>query len=181
MKRTLSPDELRLWHNQLKGVKPLSKEEKGQAAALSPQKPKPPQPQSRVLERKQGAPLPVEPLQDFGRKELRHLKIDGRLDMHGMTIDQGHEALERFLVRAQEQGFKIVLIITGKGAVSSENTLRHQLPRWIKETHLRHLVSFFHAPAKKEHGGQGACYLGVRSPQSRPFSIRQKNYSLRKF
>lgn len=162
VKGKLSPEELRLWQIQLKGVKPLSKTEKTQAAALSPKKPKPPQLEPRVLERKQGVSLPSEPLQDFGRKELRHLKIDGRLDMHGMTLNQGHEALERFLVRAQEQGFKIVLIITGKGALSSENTLRHQLPRWIKETHLRHLVTFFHAPAKQQDGGQGACYVGVR-------------------
>lgn len=93
---------------------------------------------------------------------MRHLKIDGRLDMHGMTLDEGYAALERFLHYAQGQGFKIVLVITGKGAVSAENTLRRQLPRWIQETSLSPLVAFFHAPAKQQDGGQGACYIGVR-------------------
>jgi DNA-nicking Smr family endonuclease len=111
---------------------------------------------------KKGGPISSTPLQGFGRKELRHLKIDGRLDLHGMTMDEGYDALERFLIHAQEKRFKIVLIITGKGAVNSENTLRHQMPRWIKERPVRHLVSGFHSPARPQDGGQGACYIGVR-------------------
>lgn len=162
MKRKLSPDDLLLWQSQLKGVKPLSKTAKSLEESSLPKKHKVPQRRQRPLEMKKSPPFPSGPLQDFGRKELRHLKIDGRLDMHGMTMDQGYNALERFLIQAQERGFKIVLIITGKGALSSENTLRRQLPRWITETALRPLVSFFHAPAKPQDGGQGACYIGVR-------------------
>ena len=162
MTRKLTLDELRLWKSQLRGVAPLSKAEKEQIEILSPQKPKLPHPQPRPVEVKRAGPPPSAPLQDFGRKELRQLKIDGRLDMHGMTMNQAYVALEGFLIRAQERGLKIVLIITGKGSLSSENTLRHQVPRWIKETALRHLVSGFHSPAKPEDGGQGACYIGVR-------------------
>ena len=162
MKRKLSSEDLHLWQSQLKGVTPLSKTIKAPEKSPLPKKPKVPHPQHRSLEVKKGLPIPSAPPQELGRKELRHLKVDGRLDMHGMTLDEGYAALERFLLYAQDKGFKIVLIITGKGALSAENTLRRQLPRWIQETPLRHLVSSFHASAKQSDGGQGACYIGVR-------------------
>lgn len=162
MKKKIPPEDLQLWKNQLKDVKPLSKEEKRFAELSMPKRPKMPQPRPRSLEASSSVSKPPLPLQDFGRKELRHLKIDGRLDMHGMTMDEGYAALERYLRYAQGQGFKVVLVITGKGALNAENTLRRQLPRWIKETALAQFVSFFHAPAKQQDGGQGACYIGVR-------------------
>lgn len=162
MKKKLSPEDLQLWQSQLKDVKPLSTEEKTREELLLPKKPKVPQPKAPSLERHLGNSYPSVPLQNFGRKELRHLKIDGRLDMHGMSMDQAYQALEQFLLGAQKRGFKIVLIITGKGALSSENTLRRQLPRWIKETPIGHLVSTLHHPAKPQDGGQGAFYLGLR-------------------
>lgn len=168
MKRKLSPEDLRLWQAQVKGVAPLAKKKKTPEESPLPKLPLPKplgknhdlsQYQHRSLkEAKKGSVhLPT-----FGRKELRHLKIDGRLDLHGMTLDEGYNALERYLIHAQIKGFKIVLIITGKGALSAENTLRRQLPRWIKETPLHSLVSAFHAPARQEDGGSGACYIGVR-------------------
>jgi len=162
MKRKLTSEDLHLWQSQLKGVRPLSKTVQTPEKFPSPKKSKVPQPQHRSLEVKKGIPIPSAPPQELGRKELRHLKVDGRLDMHGMTLDEGYAVLERFLIRAQEQKFKMVLIITGKGALSAENTLRRHLPRWIQETPLRHLVSSFHSPAKPSDGGQGACYIGVR-------------------
>ena len=161
MKRKLSPEDLLLWKNQLKDVKPFAKEDKVPETPLS-KKLNPPQPQRRFLEVNTEISLPSTPLQAFGRKELRHLQIEARLDMHGMTLDEGYAALERFLITAQENGFKTVLIITGKGALSAENTLRRQVTRWIQETPLRRLVSFFHAPARQQDGGQGACYMGIR-------------------
>jgi DNA-nicking Smr family endonuclease len=46
--------------------------------------------------------------------------------------------------------------------MSSENTLRHQVPRWLKETPLRRLVVSLHHPAKVQDGGTGAFYVEVR-------------------
>jgi DNA-nicking Smr family endonuclease len=161
MKRKLSPEELRLWQSQLKDTKPLAKKDK--MAPPPPEvrielrpKPKPLQKPSRS-----SVSLPP-PLQDVGKRELRRLKIDGRLDMHGMTQEEAYQALERFLYRARTRGWKFVLIITGKGNLSSENTLRSQLPRWVKETSLASLVTSLHYPAKLQDGGGGAYYLGVR-------------------
>ena len=160
MKKTPTPDELKLWKAQLKDVVPLPQEKRVVKKAAVLKAPVDPRPQP--FERRPYAAVPALPPQEFGRKELRHLKVDGRLDMHGMTVDEGYAALERFLHYAQERGFSVVLIITGKGALSAENTLRRQLPRWIAETPLGHLIASFQAPAKQQDGGQGACYLKVR-------------------
>lgn len=159
MKDKLTPEELRLWKLNVKDVKPLSKK------ALPKETPPPPKirlSQKPTLQKVPKSSLPVAPLQDFARKDLRHVKIDARLDMHGMTLDQGHQALERFLLKAQERGYKTVLVITGKGSIKTENTLRHQMPRWLEETALRRLITGFHYPAKPQDGGSGAYYVGVR-------------------
>ena len=41
--------------------------------------------------------------------------IDARLDLHGLTQTQAHAALLRFLRRAQADGVRMVLVVTGKG------------------------------------------------------------------
>lgn len=159
-KGKLTPEELRLWQSQLKGVTPLSKRAETPKELPAPKKVAPPK--LRPLEIKRAAPPEPLPLQDFGRKQLRHVKVDARLDLHGLSLEKGYDALEQFLMGAQARGFKVVLVITGKGPISSENTLRHLLPRWVEERPVRHLISGFHAPARPQDGGQGACYIVVK-------------------
>lgn len=163
MNRKLTPEELRLWKAQLKGVKLLP------TTAQPPEKTeqdkivnKPPVPPNSSLKKKRKEPPSSPPFQSFGRKEVRRMKIDARLDLHGLSLKEGYDTLERFLIHAQERGVKTILVITGKGSLSSENTLRHHLPRWIKETPLQSFVSFLHHPAKPQDGGAGAFYIGVR-------------------
>jgi DNA-nicking Smr family endonuclease len=163
MKRKLSPEERRLWESQIKDVKPLPKiTAKPKETQGFPTKPiKKPQ-RTAALEKELRKPLPASPPQSLGRKNLRRIQIDGRIDLHGMSLETAYQALERFLIHAQERGFKMVLVITGKGAVSAERTLRSALPLWLKETPLRHLVASLYHPAKPQDGGQGAYYVGVR-------------------
>jgi DNA-nicking Smr family endonuclease len=160
MKRKLSPEDLRLWQSQVQDIKPLPRTRK---EPEDPAYPKVPQPrQRRALKRDLDKPLPLSPPQSFGRKDLRCLQIEARLDLHGMTLEKGYQTLERFLLGAQDRGFKTVLVITGKGSLTAENTLRRHLPQWLEATHLRHLVSSLHHPAKLQDGGAGAFYVGIR-------------------
>src|SRR5436190_22594291 len=101
MKKTPTPEEVQLWKNQLKDVKPLSKEERAVKRSPAPKRLKISQPHGRSLEKRSPTSVPALAPQSFGRKDLRHLTIDGRLDMHGMTLDEGYSALERFLHDAQ--------------------------------------------------------------------------------
>jgi DNA-nicking Smr family endonuclease len=114
---------------------------------------------------KAASPILLLSLPSLGRKEIRRIKIEARFDMHGLTLHTGYEALERFFIGAQERGLKTVLVITGKGSMSAENTLRSQLPRWLQETPLRRFVSSLHHPARLQDGGTGAFYVEVRRVQ----------------
>jgi DNA-nicking Smr family endonuclease len=52
-------------------------------------------------------------------KKVKHnkyaLKIDAELDLHGFTRGEAQQALEDFLQHSEDQGFKRIRIITGKG------------------------------------------------------------------
>ncbi len=159
MKDKLSPEEIRLWQSYVKDVKPFSRKLPEPEEPIVPQLPLSPKPSPKKSVKR--VP-PIAPLQIFGRKELRHVKIDARLDMHGMTLEKGYDALEQFMKRSQERGFKYVLVITGKGALSAEKTFRHQMPGWLEEARLRSLITGFHHPAQPQDGGSGAFYVGVR-------------------
>lgn len=157
-KGKLTPEDLRLWSGQLKGVKPLSKSKK------KPEVPEPKtvKPKKAIVERPLRKPKDADISEPFQRRKLRNIQFEAQVDLHGMSLNQGYEALERFLRRAQDKGLRIVLVITGKGALNNENTLKHQLPRWLEETPLRHLISAYSHPAKPNHGGAGATYVRVR-------------------
>ena len=55
------------------------------------------------------------------------LDIEGTLDLHGMTLDRAHPALNRFILGAHHQGKRLVLVITGKGKARDEGGPIHTL------------------------------------------------------
>ena len=72
--------------------------------------------------------------------------------------------LVRFLRRAQSDGAKFVLVITGKGARSSDpdrGVLRRQVPLWLGLPEFRDTVVGFEE-AHTAHGGEGALYVRLR-------------------
>jgi DNA-nicking Smr family endonuclease len=97
--------------------------------------------------------------------------IEARLDLHGMTQAEAHAELLRFLHRAQSNGIRTVLVVTGKGSSSSRprdydpdrerGVLRRQVPMWLALPEFRLLVVGFDA-AHAGHGGQGALYVRLR-------------------
>ena len=96
-------------------------------------------------------------------------KIDGRIDLHGLTQAVAHAQLSRFLAHSQMRGHKVVLVITGKGSRQSDETgffreggvLRRAVPLWLREPGFRTLVVGYEA-AHKNHGGDGALYIRLR-------------------
>jgi len=94
--------------------------------------------------------------------------IDARLDLHGMTKNEAYAALLRFLRRAQGDGAKFVLVITGKGErfrtqAGERSTLRREVPLWFTLPEFGRLVSAY-SDAHAEHGGTGALYVRLRRP-----------------
>ena len=92
--------------------------------------------------------------------------IDGRLDLHGMTQAEAHDALFGFLRAKQARGAKVLLIITGKGARGGDDgggrgVLKRMVPLWLGKPECRSLVVGFEAAAIG-HGGEGALYVSLR-------------------
>ena len=97
--------------------------------------------------------------------------IEARIDLHGRTQDEAHAMLLRFLRKAQDQGAKFALVITGKGARardewSERGVLKRQVPLWLKLPEFRVYVVGFE-PAHVGHGGEGALYVRIKKPGDR--------------
>ena len=89
--------------------------------------------------------------------------IDARIDLHGHTLDQAYTALSRFLFRAQGDGAKVALVITGKGTFGTgqRGALKREVPIWLDRPELRAIVIGFENAAIG-HGGEGALYVRLR-------------------
>lgn len=77
-----------------------------------------------------------------------------------MSQDQARDALLGFVERAAADGWRSVLVITGKG-LSGDGVLRRRLPDWLAEPAIRAHVAGV-AEAHRRHGGKGAVYLTLR-------------------
>jgi DNA-nicking Smr family endonuclease len=87
--------------------------------------------------------------------------IDGRLDLHGLTQAEAHDALLRFLHTAQTRGARLVMVITGKGRSGQGGVLKRQVPLWLVLPQFRAMVIGYDE-AHQRHGGEGALYLRLR-------------------
>jgi DNA-nicking Smr family endonuclease len=86
--------------------------------------------------------------------------LDRRLDLHGLDQDSARAALIGFLLRAQLDGARAVLVITGKG-FQGDGVLRHRTPEWLAEPVLRGVVAGV-SQADRRHGGEGALYVALK-------------------
>jgi len=90
------------------------------------------------------------------------LPIDAKLDLHGMTQEQARNALFSFVGSGVQNGWRCVLVVTGKGLRGPESgVLRRAVPRWLNDSQLRTSVVAT-AAARPQHGGEGALYLLLR-------------------
>ncbi len=91
---------------------------------------------------------------------------EARLDLHGMTADRAHAALNRFVSEGVAQGLRCVLVVTGMGrgpesGHRGDGVLRRETPRWLGVAPLAgHVVGVFEAHSR--HGGAGALYVYLR-------------------
>jgi DNA-nicking Smr family endonuclease len=103
-----------------------------------------------------------------------HEPLARRLDLHGYTQREAHDALAAFLRVAQADGVKVVLVVTGKGPRGAERdpgasrdpftergVLRRLVPHWLHAPEFRNIVLGFDA-AHVGHGGEGALYVRLR-------------------
>lgn len=176
-RRTLSPDEVRVWRAVATSVTPLPgrqvPEDEEEPAVAAPDTPAPP-PAAPLPPLRPAAPPPVRVLPDLShgstpgldkrsaeRMKKGEMEIDGRLDLHGMTQDTAHGALIAFVGRAYDAGRRCLLVITGKGNRAGTGVLRSNVPRWLNQSPCRErILGFSHA--RPQHGGEGALYVLIK-------------------
>ena len=86
------------------------------------------------------------------------------LDLHGLDQERARAVLHRFLLRAQDDGARAVLVITGKG-VQGDGVLRRRAPEWLAEPAVRGVVAGV-SEAHRRHGGAGALYVAIKRKAS---------------
>jgi DNA-nicking Smr family endonuclease len=86
-----------------------------------------------------------------------------------MTLDQAHPALTRFIIESHTRGFRLVLVITGKGSREDpydpmpqrRGVLKTQTPMWLRMAPLAPLILQV-SEAHRRHGGAGAYYVYLK-------------------
>lgn len=184
-RRKLTDEEIRLWHRVVENTERLRSDDK--PALLRP-KPKPkPKPTRQAF--KADNPLSTRPAPSatpkptakprpqsvqmdrkaHGRMKRGKLAPEGRIDLHGMTLDRAHPALTQFILSSQASGRRLVLVITGKGKDSGEDgpmpiqrgILKRNVPIWLSMPPLSQAVLQVEN-AHVSHGGSGAFYVYLR-------------------
>ncbi len=90
------------------------------------------------------------------------LRPEARLDLHGMTQDEAHQAVTGFIAASRGAGRRCVIVITGRGrAKLGGGVLREQAPRWLNLQPTRGNILGF-AVAQPKDGGSGALYVLLR-------------------
>lgn len=181
-RRTLGPEEQQLWRLVLRTVRPARGRtaetgpapESGPGAApetpfpIRPASPK--APPKRVAASDAAAPKGPWPIEPNRRRRIVRERdpIESRLDLHGLDQDAARARLLTFLLRAQAEGLRAVLVITGKGT-RGEGVLRRRIADWLADPALDGVVAGA-APADRRHGGDGALYVALKRAQ-RPGAI----------
>ena len=162
VKKTATPLDRRKQNSHIQDR--LKTELKGSAVAAGAMQPSKPEPVSQQAPQlRVTSPAPQSQFLEEGmwRKISKgRVSIDGRIDLHGMTHDQAHRRLDRYLNTAKQSGFRTILVITGKGRLG-EGVLRQALPHWLGQPHFRSLISGYRE-AHPLHGGSGAFYVRLR-------------------
>lgn len=109
------------------------------------------------------------PPEEEVRAEPRRMRLvrrgqlvpEARLDLHGLHRDQAREKVRFFLENGVYQGFRTVLIITGRGLGSgSEPVLRTEIERYLTHQAGAWIVEWGRAP--RQYGGEGALVVFLK-------------------
>ena len=95
-----------------------------------------------------------------------------KIDLHGLSISKANEEVKNFLIKSYEEGYKKIIIITGKGSRSKVysdpyksdkmNILRYSVQNFIEnEIDLMSIVKKI-SQADIKDGGEGAIYLFLK-------------------
>ena len=112
---------------------------------------------------------------DFKPQIKNHLKVRS-LDLHGYTLEQANNTIEKFILKAFEEGVSKLIIVTGKGIHSNVerdpyvskdlSILKYSVPEFINNN--KNLMGVINdiQDATIEDGGSGAFYVLLKKNRS---------------
>ncbi len=108
---------------------------------------------------------------NFTKQDTTKNKIR-RLDLHGLSLNQANNVVKQFIIESFKNGYRKLLIITGKGLRSKVHknpylseqmhVLKHSVPEFIKnDEDLFEKISRI-STADLKDGGEGAFYIFLK-------------------
>jgi DNA-nicking Smr family endonuclease len=171
-RETMDEEEQALFRQAMRGVRRLA------VANRAPASPRRPKPRARfaradryaVLQESLGQASPLAPVEESGdallyrrpqisesvfrRLRAAQYRVDGEIDLHGLTAAMVEPALREFLSEARRQRARIVRVIHGKGLRSGH---RGPVLKLVASSYLCRLdMVLAFASAREVDGGSGA-------------------------
>ncbi len=89
--------------------------------------------------------------------------VQAHVDLHGMTQEQAHQRVDRFILESRTAGQRCVLIVHGRGLNSKDQipVLKERVRVWLTRGRIARSVLCF-ATARPSDGGAGAVYVLLR-------------------
>jgi DNA-nicking Smr family endonuclease len=170
----LSSDDVKEWERVVRSIKVYTGKKIHQAVEEAPADPSNLRYLPNITEFFASPPKAPAPLKPLSMGDLTPLdkstaakfrkgalKLEARLDLHGMRQDEASAALYAFIRRSYEAGRRCILVITGKGRKGEQGVLHQNVPRWLAMPGMREcIVAATYAQPKD--GGEGALYLFIR-------------------
>lgn len=197
----MSHDESELFRQSMRGVRPLSPAPAPVIAPVPPPPPAPAAPPATLaqlarraaaqaemgMDRRGLATQWVEPLKPwdeicfqrpgvqegvFRKLRLGQYPIEGRLDLHHMSVEQARRELLSFIDESLRHEVRTVLILHGKGEKNpgQHAILKSHLAVWLPELPG---VMAAHS-AQRHHGGTGAVYVLLRKSERQRLDNRER-------
>tara|TARA_B100000767_G_scaffold126241_1_gene120329 strand:+ start:375 stop:887 length:513 start_codon:yes stop_codon:yes gene_type:complete len=113
------------------------------------------------------------PNKDFvHKKSIRNEKIK-KIDLHGYSIEEANEIIERFIQKCFDENVTKIIVITGKGLRSKNfenpylskdlSILKYSVPEFIENNKSLTKLIIEISDAKIKDGGSGAFYISLKN------------------
>ena len=117
--------------------------------------------------------ISVTETEDDFLEENRQINKVRKLDLHGYSLDNANQVVEKFIIESFDKGYNKLLVVTGKGLRSksydnpyiSDNlsVLKNSVPEYIKNNeNLNSIISKI-IQADQQDGGEGAINIFLKS------------------
>ena len=109
---------------------------------------------------------------DFLKKNVQINKVK-KLDLHGSSLVEANERVKNFIIESFNNGYKKLLVITGKGLRSKSSgnpylsetlsTLKYAVPEYIRNDESLNKKITRISEADLKDGGTGAIYIFLKN------------------